>query len=168
MIRLEKAKRENIPAYVEILSSARDFQREQGFVQWPDGYPDEREVISDIEEGVGFALMVDDKIAGYMYIGFDGDPAYPKIKGAWHYDEPYAVIHRVAIGSGFRGMGLADRAFTLAEKYCEENGFFNIRIDTDEANKRMRHILLKNGFSYCGTVIQGNGDRMAFDKKTKA
>jgi hypothetical protein len=29
----------------------------------------------------------------------------------------------------------------------------------------MQHVLEKNGFVYCGTVIQGNGDRMAYEKK---
>ena len=55
---------------MEILEGAGAFQREQGFVQWPDN-------------------------------GFDGAPAYPEIKGAWWYDEPCAVVHRIAIGAAF-------------------------------------------------------------------
>ncbi len=159
------AKWEDIPAYMDILNSGREFQREQGFVQWPDGYPDRETIENDVKTGNGYALTVDGRPAAYMYIGFDGDPSYPKIKGAWHYDEPYAVIHRIAIGSEFRGRGLADAAFRLAEDFCRSKGYTNLRIDTDGQNKRMQHILEKNGFTYCGTVIQGGGDRMAFDKK---
>ena len=87
-----------------------------------------------------------------------------EIKGAWRYDEPYAVVHRIAIGTAFRGQNLADQAFRLVEDYCKAHGVYNLRIDTDEQNKRMRHILEKNGFVCCGTVVQGGGDRLAFDK----
>ena len=163
-ITLRQATMADASTAVDILHSARDFQREQGFVQWPDGYPDHTDVQNDIEEGNGYVLLVDEQIAGYMYIGFDGDPAYPQVKGAWHSDLPYAVVHRMGIGGDFRGKGLADKAFSLVAHFCLDRGIFNLRIDTDEANKRMQHILKKNGFSYCGTVIQGNGDRMAFDK----
>ena len=161
---LEAARETEISLYIAILENARDFQREQGFVQWPDNYPAAEDVRKDIAEGKGFALKIGEQVAGYLYIGFDGDPAYPAIKGAWRYDAPYAVVHRIAIGSAFRGQNLADRAFRLVENYCKAHGVYNLRIDTDEQNKRMRHILEKNGFVCCGTVIQGGGDRLAFDK----
>ena len=161
---LEKAREGELSLYMEILEGARAFQREQGFVQWPDNYPDAEDVLEDIAAQNGFALKQDDQVAGYLYIGFDGDPAYPEIKGAWRYDEPYAVVHRIAIGTAFRGQNLADQAFRLVEDYCKAHGIYNLRIDMDEQNKRMRHILEKNGFDCCGTVVQGNGDRLAFDK----
>ena len=161
---LEKAREGELSLYMEILEGARAFQREQGFVQWPDNYPDAEDVLEDIATQKGFALKQDDQVAGYLYIGFDGDPAYPEIKGAWRYNEPYVVVHRIAIGAAFRGQNLADQAFRLVEDYCKAHGVYNLRIDTDKQNKRMRHILEKNGFVCCGTVVQGNGDRLAFDK----
>lgn len=165
MLELTLAKWEEVTACVEILTAGRNFQREQGFVQWPDGYPGKEEVEEDIRTGKGFVAKEDGVIAAYLYIGFDGDPAYPAIKGAWHLDAPYGVIHRIAVAPAFRGKGLVGQIFRLAEEHCIRNSFFNLRIDTDEANLRMRHILQKNGFSYCGTVIQGGGDRLAFDKQ---
>lgn len=165
MNELVLAKWEEISVCMAILDSGREFQREQGFVQWPDGYPDRGTVEEDVKNSVGYLLKIDGKPAAYMYIGFDGDPAYPEIKGAWHSDEPYAVVHRIAIGSEFRGRGVADIAFHLIEEFVISKGFYNLRIDTDEQNKRMQHVLEKNGFSLCGTVIQGGGDRLAFDKQ---
>ena len=150
---------------MDILNAGREFQREQGFIQWPDGYPDEESVREDLRNGLGYVVKAEGVIAAYMYIGFDGDPAYPKIKGAWKYDEAYAVVHRIAIAPEFRGMGLASITFRLVEDFCRSRGFSLLRIDTDEANKRMQHVLHKNGFIYCGTVIQGNGERLAFEKK---
>ena len=164
-IQLRLARKEDLSKYVQILDSGRQFQRDQGFIQWPDGYPAAEDLLEDIRSGKGYALTADSQVAGYLYLGFDGDPAYPLIKGAWHHDGPYGVIHRMAIGDGFRGKGLADAAFRLAEEICIKNGVFILRIDTDGENKRMQHVLQRNGFSCCGTVIQGGGDRLAFDKK---
>lgn len=149
----------------EILNEGRDFQRQQGFAQWPDGYPPRSAVAEDVRTGKGYVVKEDGEIACYMYIGLDGDPAYPEIKGAWHSDAPYAVVHRLAMASAFRNRGLADQVFALIAAHCRQIGYLNIRIDTDGANLRMQHVLIKNGFSYCGTVIQGGGDRMAFDKQ---
>lgn len=148
----------------EILNQARAFQREQGFVQWPDGYPPRSAIEEDVHSGKGYVVKADSAIACYMCIGLDGDPAYPAIKGAWHSDLPYVVIHRLAMAPEFRNRGLSQQVFSLIEGYCKNAGISNLRIDTDEKNMRMRYVLEKNGFHYCGTVIQGGGDRLAFDK----
>ncbi len=165
--KLAPACREDIPAYMAILDGGREFQRQQGFVQWSDGYPDRGSVEEDVKTGRGYALLADGQIAAYLYIGFDGDPSYPKIKGAWHFDGPYAVVHRIAIGEKFRGCGLTAEVFRLVGEMALERGVEILRIDTGEQNLRMRHVLEKNGFSYCGTVIQSGGDRFAYDKKLR-
>lgn len=148
-----------------IINAAREFQREQGFIQWPDGYPPKSAIEEDVRSGKGYVLKANGKIACYLYIGLDGDPAYPAIKGAWHSDLPYVVIHRLAMSPQYRNQGLSTRVFESVQLFCHEIGIRNIRIDTDAQNMRMQHILHKNGFSYCGTVIQGGGDRLAFDKQ---
>ena len=150
---------------MEILDSGRIFQRQQGFTQWRDGYPAEGDVLRDIESAGAYLLTVDGTPAGYVYIGFDGDPSYPNIVGKWHFDEPYVVMHRVAISGNFRGMGLSDVLFHLAGALVRSRGFNALRIDTHEDNKRMQHILTKNDFSYCGTVLQNGEPRLAYDKK---
>lgn len=158
------ARREDIPACMAILDAGRAFQRAQGFFQWSDGYPAPSNVEDDIRSGGACVLTADGVIAAYLCIGFDGDPAYPAIRGAWHTPGPYAVIHRLAVGSGYRGMGLSDVIFPLAGALAAARGCRSIRIDTHEDNKRMQHVLEKNGFSLCGTVIQNGSDRVAFEK----
>lgn len=159
------AREEEISQCFEILNNARSFQREQGFVQWPDGYPPRSAIEEDVHSGKGYVVKADGKIACYMRIDLDGDPAYPAIKGAWHSDLPYVVIHRLAMAPAFRNKGLSSQVFHLIEHFCKDVSISNLRIDTDEKNARMRYVLEKNGFCYCGTVIQGGGDRLAFDKQ---
>ena len=158
------AKTEQISQIMEILNGGREYQREQGFVQWPDGYPPVSAIEEDIQKGVGYVLLADGEVAAYLYLGFEGDPAYPEIKGEWHFPEPYGVIHRMACAKAYRGIGAVDRAFSLAEAICKAKGIATLRIDTDGQNKRMQRVLERNGYTYCGTVVQGGGDRMAFDK----
>lgn len=162
---LVPAKLSDLAVCLNILDSGRSFQRQQGFTQWRDGYPAAADVLRDIHDGGAYLLKVDSSPAAYTYIGFDGDPAYPTIEGSWHFDEPYGVLHRVAISEDFRGMGLSDVLFSLAGELVKSHGFGCLRIDTHEQNKRMQHVLTKNGFSYCGIVIQNGEPRLAYDKK---
>lgn len=161
---LELAKLEEIHVYCGIIEDGKRFQKEQGFVQWTEDYPNMDTIREDIREKRGYALKIDGCIAGYMCIDFAGEPAYDSIEGKWRSDASYAVVHRMAFSKDFRGMGLADIAFQLVEKLCLENKISYIRVDTDFPNQRMQHSLTKNGFENCGVIVfQGSG-KLAYDK----
>lgn len=161
---LELAKMEHAEEYYGILQMGRRFQQEQGFTQWTEDYPTLDTVREDIRRGKGYALLADGKIAGYMCVDFDGEPAYGDIEGAWRVEGPYAVVHRMAFSSAFRGMGLADETFRLVGELCARKKVSIIRVDTDFPNKRMQHILAKNGFVNCGTIVFQGGAKLAYDK----
>lgn len=148
----------------EIVDMGRKFQQEQGFTQWTDDYPNQGTIENDISDKKGYVIKIDNVIAGYMCIDFSGEPAYEKIEGKWHSSEKYAVVHRMAFAPEFRGIGLSDTAWKLIEEYCLNNKVRYIRVDTDFPNKRMQHILEKNGFVKCGVIyFQGSG-KIAYDK----
>ncbi len=165
MYTLMPAKMEELEACVAILRQGRNFQRQQGFVQWADSFPDPGQIARDIQSGCGFVLKAQGQIAGYQYISLDGDPAYPAIQGAWNWEGVYGVVHRIAFDEKFRGKGLSPTAFAQIGQYCKARGANSLRIDTHPDNKRMQHVLEKCGFSYCGTVLLPVGLRWAYDKK---
>ncbi len=161
---LEAARPQEEQACWAILREGREFQKEQGFVQWTDSYPNLETVRGDIRDGKGFVLKVDGRIAAYMCVDFDGEPAYDVIEGEWGTEEPYAVVHRMAFAREFRGMGLTAAAFSLIERLCLSRGVKSLRADTDFPNERMQHVLEKNGFEKRGVVVfQGSG-KLAYDK----
>ena len=162
---LTPARWEEVAAVMEIIRDGRAFQRQQGFVQWDDTHPTQAAVEDDIRWGDGWAIRVDGALAGYLCLSFAGDPAYPAIAGAWRFDGPYGVIHRMAIGEACRGRGLTGKIFRLAGEIAKARGVDVLRIDTHADNLRMRHVLQKHGFVCCGNVVQNGGDRLAFDKK---
>lgn len=161
---LELAQKEDIEICMEIINDGKAFQREQGFIQWTEEYPNADTLRSDVANGKGYVLKVDCRIAGYMCIDFDGEPAYADIQGKWRTKEPYAVIHRLAFGKAFRGMGLTSAAFQLIETLCCQNHVQGIRIDTDFPNTRMQHILEKHGFKNCGVIVFQGSKKLAYDK----
>lgn len=70
----------------------------------------------------------------------------------------------MAFGKEFRGKGLAKIAINLIEELCRIKNIKSIRADTDFPNKRMQHILEKNGFKKCGTIVFQGSKKIAYDK----
>lgn len=164
MYKLELAKECELEKCYEIIDSGRAFQKEQGFIQWTDDYPSLEILKEDIKNEKGYVIKADGELAAYMCIDFDGEPAYDNIEGQWNADRPFAVVHRMAISERFRGKGLTGEAFKLIEELCIEKNVDYIRMDTDFPNKRMQHVMTKNGFKHCGVIeFQGSG-KLAYDK----
>lgn len=164
MIQLKIAQIEDVDTIMRLMNDAKTFLKEQGIDQWQHGYPNEESITADILADSGYLLTEGGMPVGYLYLGFDGEPTYDEIDGAWKSDGEYAVIHRLTISSAFRGQGLASAAFKLAERTVREIGIGSIRVDTGEANKRMQHLVQKNGFEYCGVVRVSDGERLAYEK----
>ena len=161
---LELARMEDIGACWQIIDEGRLFQREQGFVQWTEDYPNPDTIREDVQAEKGYVLRSGGVIAGDLCVDFSGEPAYAEIDGAWSADAPYAVVHRLAFSRAARGKGLSDSVFALVEALCRERGVGYIRADTDFPNQRMQHILARNGFRRCGVIVfQGSG-KLAYDK----
>ena len=78
--------------------------------------------------------------------------------GCWLSDEPYHVIHRIAVVEPGHNAAkaLLDWGFGQAG---------SIRIDTHKDNVIMHHVLSKYGFTHCGVILLANGDpREAYQK----
>ncbi len=148
-----------------IIKAAKDFQRQQGFVQWTQDYPSEATIEDDVRAGKGYVFTVEGDIAGYMCVDFSGEPAYENIKGKWNTEEPYAVIHRMAFDASYRGRSLSGVAVALIEELCRAKHVDAIRVDTAPQNKRMQHILQKQGFTECGVIVFQGSEKLAYDKK---
>ena len=153
----------DIPLCLSFIDDARAHQREQGFVQWADNYPNADTVGEDIALGRAFMIALDGIPFGYLCIDFAGEPVYNDIDGEWKYDGSCAAVHRVAFGSSARGKGASRELFRLVRELCRERGVNAIRIDTHERNKKMQHVLEREGFVHCGTVYYSGSPRMAYE-----
>ena len=145
---------------MRVYRTAREFMLATGnTTQWWEGYPPEELILDDIARGDSFVVDDGGEILAVFLYREGIDPTYVNIEdGEWLNDEPYAVIHRIAVAK--RGRGVAGFVFDTVYSWCH-----NIRIDTHADNTPMQRALEKNGFKYCGIIHIANGDpRVAYQR----
>ncbi|MBQ5889278.1 MAG: GNAT family N-acetyltransferase [Bacteroidaceae bacterium] len=138
-----------------LFECAKEIMRASGNLhQWGVGYPSVEVVRADIERGMCYVATdaLNGEIEATMAFIPGPDPTYSSIEGGeWLNNEPYHVIHRIAVAKPGKGYArlLLDWAFERTK---------TVRIDTHRDNVIMHHILRKYGFEYCGVIYLVNGD----------
>jgi hypothetical protein len=155
----------DIPQIMKIYESARSFMAKEGNPdQWgADNWPPESLIRSDIVKNKSYVCISekDDRVIGTFYFDFgpEPEPDYRTITdGSWLSALPYGVVHRLASDRSERGIG----SFCIQWAINRSGG--HLRIDTHDANRPMRSLLSKLGFSERGGVmIGGNKPRIAYE-----
>lgn len=152
-----------IPAVLAIYEEGRRYMRENGNLnQWSGGYPQKELIEDDVKRGVSYVVEDEGEIVCVFAMIEGPDPTYARIDyGRWLNDNPYLVIHRIAVSRHKKG--IASFVFDYALSLCPD-----VRIDTHRDNIPMQKALGKNGFAYCGIIYLENGDeRLAYHKERK-
>ncbi|MHB1315974.1 MAG: GNAT family N-acetyltransferase [Christensenellales bacterium] len=157
---------EDVVDILVIIGQAQAFLKSCGVNQWQNGYPNEKMLLDDINQGNSYVLENDNEIAGTAAVVFGTESSYKTIyEGQWVSDRPYATIHRVAVSSSNRGRGIASVLFNRIEEIVRDKGIKSIRLDTHEENKAMQKAVLKNNYSKCGIIyLADRARRIAFEK----
>ena len=155
----------DLQAVIELVAQGRAALARQGVDQWQDGYPSPETIRRDLLCGDGRIVRIDGAAAAYAAFVFDGEPAYDAIDGQWLTDEPYVLVHRIAVVDGERGRGVAAEFLHRVETLAQERGVKAFRIDTNFDNQTMLRLLERTGFTYCGKVVYRSGERLAYDKR---
>ena len=159
---ITRATRVDTDRIIEIIEEARSFQLSYGNKQWAGGYPSRTLIEEDIKEGIGYKILVDDEIAGYMAI-VSHDDSYDSIEGRWITAGPYIAIHRLALSDSWRCKGLFSSIIEEVVEIGKENGAVSLRIDTDKSNPIMKHLLEKLGFLHTGHVLFEGDPKPAYE-----
>lgn len=152
------AKKEDLDAIMEIVGIAKQYMKESGnLAQWAGDYPGKIDFEEDIQKKQLYVCYNDEMTYGVFAFVTEKDPNYAYIEdGRWFNEEPYGTIHRIA-GNG-KVKGVFQEAVDFAKDKME-----NLRIDTHEDNRTMRHLIEKNGFQRCGIVYMEDGSpRIAY------
>lgn len=159
-ITIRQTTMEDIPRLKEIFSRARAFMARTGNPnQWPETYPSDTQLKSDIESGDSRVFICEGRIIGTFLLRGGIDPTYNVIEeGAWLDEKPYGTIHRIASSGEIKGL------LHLAVEYAAQQ-YGSIRIDTHRENTVMQKALQKEGFTYCGIIYCWNGEeRLAYQR----
>lgn len=156
---IEQATLSQLPQIMQVYAKARAFMAQNGNpLQWGQNYPPEEMIRQDILDGKCYVNLKGEEIAAVFYFAVEEDPTYRMIDGAWLNDDPYGVIHRIAVAQN--GKGVAGECFRFVMAQCK-----NLRIDTHEDNLPMQRCLAKHGFARCGIIYLEDGDpRIAYQK----
>ncbi len=157
------AEKNKAAEYYQCIEDARSYHKALGFEQWRPDYPTLQTILDDIQNGDGYAFTESGKIIGYCCIIIGNEKIYQNIDGKWKTDRPYAGVHRMAFCKEARGKGLSKAAFNLIKNICLKQNVRAIRLDTQEENKVMQHILSREGFSYCGLIDFNGGPKLAYE-----
>jgi len=161
---LRKATTSELAIIWEIIQYAIEQRKQDGSVQWQDGYPNETTLQQDIDSGNAYLVTDDGIVLAYAAIIFEKEPAYENIEGKWLTNGDYAVVHRVAASKLAKGKGVATKLFQIIEDLCKDKKVYSIKVDTNFDNKPMLKILEKLDYTYCGEVYFRGGARKAFEK----
>ena len=157
--RIRRAVPEELDEIMALYAVGRASMRAAGNdAQWTGDYPSRPMIEADIRVGNSFVYEVEGRLQAVFALIWGEDPSYAHIDGAWLSRRPYAAVHRMASRGELKGV--ADRCLRWAFDLCGA-----LRADTHERNLPMRHVLEKNGFVYCGTILCDEGTpRRAYEK----
>lgn len=160
---IRKTEAKDLDKVMEIYDSGRQYMRLNGNKdQWSGGFPQRSLIEEDIRNEVSY-VVIDKKTQEIIcvFAFLEGpDITYSKIyDGEWPNNNPYFVIHRIAVSVHRKGVA----SFVYNE--CLKKAPV-IRIDTHRDNIPMQNSLKKNGFKYCGIIHLLSGDeRLAYQKE---
>lgn len=160
---ITKANPQQVDDIMNVIAAAKKIMRQSGNMhQWADNYPSTDVILHDIEIGGGYVVEDDGTIVAYFAFLPSPEPTYAKIyEGNWIEDTlPYHVVHRIASYPDAHGVFKSIMDFCFAHDS-------NIRIDTHRDNQIMQHVILKQGFTYCGIIYLFSGDERLAYQKTK-
>ena len=161
-VKIRKTAVADVATAEKIYKDARAFMRAAGNpTQWANEYPNRESVLDDIANGVSYVCEDGEQILAVFMFKIGRDKTYDVIyDGEWLNNEPYAVIHRIAVAENAHGRGVA--GFCFAECF---DRFPNLKIDTHRDNVPMQRALERAGFKRCGIIHLENGEeRIAFQK----
>ncbi|MBL4930592.1 GNAT family N-acetyltransferase [Clostridium paridis] len=161
-----KTVKTDIDDIMNIISQAQAYFKEQGIDQWQNNYPSVETISNDINNNHSYVLLEDGNIVATAAVSFDGEKTYDTIyEGQWVSNNEFAVIHRIAVHSKYKGLGLSSEIIKNVEEICLNKGVYSIKVDTHEENLSMQKLLRKNAFKYCGIIYLEDGSkRIAFEK----
>lgn len=146
MIRL--AHIDDLNDIMNIIKEAQLRMKQAHMTQWQNNYPNPEVILKDILDKSLYVYVQDGLIIGTMSV-FSYDVVYDNIEGTWLNQNPYMVIHRIALASSTLGQNKTKEMIDFVFNHFKTK---DIRIDTHPKNTPMIKSLERQGFVYCGIV----------------
>lgn len=145
--------------YVRVIAS----MQENGIDQWDNLYPNSADIAADIANGDMWVGEEDGKILITFAVNNDCEEEYDSCP--WVYpDDPFIVVHRLAVNPKFRRQGVAKNAMEFVEREAKEKGIRTIRLDTFCKNTAGAKLYESLGFKVIGFAHWRKGKFQIMEK----
>lgn len=121
-----------------------------GNFQWNNDYPNQAVFEEDIALQQLWVAVINDVIAGVAAITTDQSPEYADV--GWDITELAIVVHRLAVDTDFRGMGIAKALMLQAEQEAIKKDTHILRVDTNSKNAATQKLFPQLGYQYAGEI----------------
>jgi len=142
LFELHKATIDDLPALMELIDQGIAALAAQGSPQWQNGYgPSEDKIRADILKQESYLLKTEGTIAAAAALVSGTDPVYT-------------------------GQRLSAKLLHALEEVARNEGIFDLRIDTYQANTAMQRNITTAGYTFCGHIEFPipDGARLAYQK----
>lgn len=165
-MKIRLAEQTDVLEILTIFTQTRAYFKAQNIDQWQGDYPGIPDILKDIELKQCYVAVEKDVIIGVIVLSLQAEGSYETLMGgSWNSQEPYTVIHRLAINNDYQGRGTSLELLAYADELTLAHGREVIRTDTHLANDGMRYILTKTGYRYTGRLFLDDGSpRIGYDK----
>lgn len=152
---IRKATQLDLPGVEAVYNEIHDAEEEGSLViGWIRGvYPVRATAEAGLRRGDLFVMEKDERICGAAFINQIQVDAYAQ--GSWRNEADagqIGVLHTLVISPKAQGQGLGRQFVRFYEEYSRENGWTELRLDTNARNQRARAMYEKLGYTEIGVV----------------
>lgn len=135
-------------------------------------YPIRETALDALKADTLFVMTINDEVVASAIINQEQPSAYSSVE--WSFpasDDKVGVLHTLVVDPDLGKQGLGKAFVSFFEKYCKEQGFKVVRLDTQVKNTRPFNMYLNLGYKLagiCDTPFQNlpyNVELAMFEKK---
>lgn len=118
--------------------------------QWDETYPQEKDFISDIQEGNLYVSERDGQLVAFVCVNRVEPDEYEGLN--WASRNKVMVIHRMAVDSDHRRKGFGEELMKFAEDLAQQNNISYLKTDTNSRNEKMNALFIRCGYTLIGEM----------------
>ena len=142
---IQKAKSQDTPELVKILTQAVKYKVDHDDMSWGDGEYTKEEVAGMLKSGNLYSAFLDNEIIGVFLLQWQDDIYWD------NRDDQAGYIHQLAIKQGFHGQGLGEKLIDWAGRKTAKKSKKYIRLDCSDQNQSLCEYYETQGFKQTGT-----------------
>ena len=151
---IHRIEKDDMQRIMKITNDAKYLLKQNGSLQWQQGYPNEDTFINDINNKSLYGIYENNNLMAYGAYILGKDINYVEIDGKWDIpaNEKDLAIHRVAVDCNCHGKKYGIKILKYGIIYAKKLGCLTVKVDTHKNNIPMQKCINKSGFVYKGIV----------------